>query len=231
MLVMPTNGSYPWLHYWAGRAPGSVGHLYSPGGQRGPYPWLPFALDNGAFTGFDEREWFALLRWTCLCGSRPLWAAVPDVVGDAAATSERWQRYAGEVARFKYPTAFVVQDGHQVVDVPPTAAVVFVGGSTEWKRQTITYWCDHFPRVHVGRINTYRWLRYCADAGAESCDGTGFGRGDKKQLAGLMQFLREEEAGARRIHQRQRADCLPTKGNWAADESINQTETEESSCD
>jgi hypothetical protein len=193
MMVMPANGSYPWLHYWAGRMPGCVGHLYSPGGQREPLPWLPYALDNGAFTGFDEDRWRALLRWSILWGIKPLWAAVPDKVGDPKETSRLWNMHYMTVHSFGMPCAFVVQDGHLAVDVPGVAAVVFVGGSTAWKERTVSYWCEHFPRVHVGRVNGYRMLRRCSDAGAESCDGTGWGRGDKRQLAGLMQFFREEE--------------------------------------
>ncbi len=208
MIVMPSNGSHWWLHRQAGRAEilgrKMVGHLYSPGGQRGPFPHLPFALDNGAWGAFKngrgwvEGEWRSLLNWACLSGSVPMWAAVPDAVGDAAQTCQMWMEYAVVVTRYGWSKAFVVQDGMTLRHVPPDADVVFVGGGTEWKRKTITYWCEHFPRVHVGRINTYRWLRYCADAGAESCDGTGFGQGDKKQLAGLMQFFREEEADVNR---------------------------------
>ena len=190
-MVMPSNQSNPWVHYWAGHRPGSVGHLYSPGGQRGPYPWLPFALDNGAFSGFDAGRWLALMRWACLSGHRPLWVAVPDCVGDAKRTTAMWEGYAPKAAAFGWPLAFVVQDGHLDSDVPGSAAVVFVGGSIEWKRKKINYWCERFPRVHVGRINTYEWGRYCYDAGAESIDGTGMNRGDKKQTAGIMKLLRE----------------------------------------
>lgn len=45
---------------------------------------------------------------------------------------------------------------------------------------------------HIERINTYRWHRVCADAGAESVDGTGWFRGDKEQLEGLRRFLAEQ---------------------------------------
>lgn len=188
---MPSNQSNPWVHYWAGRKPGSVGFLFSPGGEYGPYPWLPFALDNGAFKGFSESRWKSLTRWACLSGYRPLWLAVPDRVGDAKKTSSLWQEYAPWSRGFGWPLAFVVQDGHTLQDIPTDAAVVFVGGSTDWKRRTIPYWCDGFKRVHVGRINTYRWARYCYDAGAESIDGTGMNRGDKKQLAGIIKLLEE----------------------------------------
>ena len=190
-MVMPTNGSYPWLHYWAGRASGCVGHLYSPKGQRGPYQWLPYALDNGAFAGFDEGEWKALLRWACLSGAAPLWVAVPDVVGDAKATSAQWDTYSPEASRFGWPLAFVVQDGHEPADVPGGADVIFVGGSTEWKWASLDTWCAAYDRVHVGRVNSPERLYQCHRLGVESVDGTGWGRGDSRQLAGLLRYLEE----------------------------------------
>lgn len=83
-------------------------------------------------------------------------------------------------------------------DVPSDADVIFVGGSTEWKRQAIVPWCQRFPRVHVGRINTDKWLRYCEAAGAESVDGTGWFRGrlmgngvDTGQAKELTEWLAE----------------------------------------
>jgi hypothetical protein len=64
MIVMPSNWSAGLVHYLAGIYPGMIGHLYSPKGQRGPYPWLPYALDNGAFKNFDKYAWVKLLRWS-----------------------------------------------------------------------------------------------------------------------------------------------------------------------
>lgn len=194
MMIMPSNMSIPWVHYWAGRIPGSMGHLYSPGGQRGPYPWLPYALDNGAFTGFCEKEWRALLNWACLCGTPPLWIAVPDSPGDYVGTTRRWAKYHKEAARFGWPLAFCVQDGHCALDVPSEASVVFVGGGTEWKHKHIEYWAARFDRVHVGRISSPPLLRRCADAGVESIDSTAFrsGKNNQGSVRGLMKFLEEE---------------------------------------
>lgn len=199
MLIMPANGTHSWAHYWAGRMPGSMGRIFSPGGQRHPVPWLPWALDNGAFTGFDERRWLALLDWSDGKHPRPLWAACPDAVGDCVATKAMWTRYNGEIIAHGIAPAFVVQDGAEAADVPDDAAVVFVGGSTKWKESTLDYWCARFGRVHVGRVNGYRMLRRCADAGAESCDGSGWGRGDQNQLDGLFRFLEEEERNDRAL--------------------------------
>jgi hypothetical protein len=86
-------------------------------------------------------------------------------------------------------------------DVPHGASVVFVGGSTAWKWRTVSNWCRDFPRVHVGRANTYKRLWQCHEVGAESCDGTGWMRGDQKQLRGLFEYLAESSGEKPRAQQ------------------------------
>lgn len=199
MLVMPANNSKWQVHYWAGKY-GGLGHLYSIGSQRGPYPHLPYALDNGRFPAWSSgKEWdleayLSLLEWSMDASIKPLWVLVPDIVADAEGTLREWDLWSTAILELipGATLAFAAQDGMSPDDVPANADVVFIGGSTEWKRQAIRPFCAAHPRVHVGRINTYRWLCYCADAGAESVDGTGWFRGDKKQLAGLEQFLSEQ---------------------------------------
>ena len=92
---------------------------------------------------------------------------------------------------------FAVQDGMTVDDVPSNADVIFVGGTTEWKWQTVAMWCKAFQRVHVGRVNEYKRLWMCHDAGAESCDGSGWTRGDQRQFRGLLAYLEESTNGGR----------------------------------
>jgi hypothetical protein len=200
MIVMPSNWSKAIVHYWGGAYPGALGHLYSPGSQRGPWPWLPYALDNGRFAcwakgaEWDEVAYTALLEWAHLArmrGQAPLWALVPDVVADREGTLREWDRWVPLLKSFKFPIAFAVQDGMLKEDVPTEADVVFVGGTTAWKWLQLPYWCQHFPRVHVGRVNSYRRLVFAERCGAESVDGTGWGRGDQVQLGGLVQYLRE----------------------------------------
>jgi hypothetical protein len=205
MIVMPANNSKWQVHYWQGRH-GGLGHLYSPGSQRGPYPHLPYALDNGAFPAFtkgvewDEMAWLALLGWASAQDIKPAWVLVPDVVADRVATIERWEEYAPLTKRVLpgVALAFAVQDGMRVDDVPQSADVVFVGGTTDWKWATAGMWCQHFSRVHIGRVNSYRRLMDAASCGAESTDGTGWFRGDKQQLRGLERFLLEQSANAGR---------------------------------
>lgn len=49
MIVMPAN-STGWFWHSLARETGRIGHLYSPRAQTGPWPWFPYALDNGAFS-------------------------------------------------------------------------------------------------------------------------------------------------------------------------------------
>lgn len=198
MRVMPANNSKGIVHFWAGRYYhiGAIGHLYSPPGYQQPVPWLPYALDNGAFPCWQSGKQWDVDAFLVMCekaarsGQPPLWCLVPDVVADCDATLDRWHEWAPRIRReFGFPLAFAAQDGMTVKEVPGDAEVVFIGGGTEWKRQNIAAFCATFGRVHVGRINTERWLWYCYDSGAESCDGTGWFRGNKQQLRGLENYL------------------------------------------
>ena len=205
MMVMPANNSSAIVHYWAGAYPGSVGWLIGPraAAKSKVRPWLPYALDNDAYSAFtsgaewDESAWREMLTWARWQASKPRWAIVPDVVADAAGTLRNWLRYSGEVAAHGFPLAFAVQDGMTPSDVPSGAAVVFVGGSTPWKWRTVPMWAQAFPRVHVGRVNSPEKLWHCHDLGVESVDGTGWfraGEGEGKQ-GRLERFFRGERDG------------------------------------
>jgi hypothetical protein len=210
MRIMLANTTGIKTGYLAGRYPGKIGHLHSPQVKRnppGPFTFLEFrfALDNGAFAAGDkwsEDEWMRMLEWAKLSGQNPLWALVPDVVGDRDGTLAKWTRYAPILRRYGWPLAFAAQDGMTSIDVPGDADVVFVGGSTDWKWKTVPMWCGEFERVHVGRVNTYRHLWKCDDAGAESCDGTGWMRDvGGKQYRGLEAYLAESAGSRKRVTQ------------------------------
>jgi hypothetical protein len=164
---------------------------------------MPYALDNGAykaFTGgkpFDSGAFFNLCDWAKASGVAPRWVLVPDVVAEPKATLYAWDHYWLRCQEYGWPIAFAAQDGHTIHDVPVNADVVFIGGTTEWKRKNIYRFSSVHQRVHVGRINTYKWLSVCSRAGCESVDGTGYFRGDKQQLGHLIDFL-EEQRGTHR---------------------------------
>lgn len=204
MIVMPANAT-GWFWHALARETGRLGHLYSPGAQRGPWPWFPYALDNGAFSCWDrtknafddekwritEAAWQRLLFWAAAAPRRPMWAIVPDVPGDAQRTLDRWSQLAGTLGDL--PIAIAVQDGLEPSHVKALKVqpqVVAVGGTTEWKWATWTKWVQAFPRVHVLRVNAPTKLEELEAGGVESCDGTGWNRGDRKQTAGLEEWAR-----------------------------------------
>ncbi|HEX8184352.1 MAG TPA: hypothetical protein VF747_06365 [Blastocatellia bacterium] len=164
MMVMPANSSKALVHHWATKYSGLLGHLYGPTGQRGPYRWLPYALDNNRFpawengTAWSEPAYLQLLEWAyraALAGQPPLWALVPDVVADRDGTLKEWDKWSVVVESYGFKLAFAVQDGMTRKDVPNNADVVFIGGTVAWKWKTAPQWCAAFPRVHIGRVNTY----------------------------------------------------------------------------
>jgi len=199
LMMLIHNGS-GLFHYWAGKYPGRLGWIVGPNAYKKHrfWPWISYALDNDAFAAWtngkpwDEGAFFEMLQETKLQPVKPLWVIVPDVVGDLEATKNNWKQYADRIAGFGWPLAFAVQDGMTREDVPTDAAVVFVGGSDDrnWKWRTAHYWCDHFERVHIGRVNSVRRVRYSEKIGAESADGSSWFRDpSRSRLKDLENWL------------------------------------------
>jgi len=155
---------------------GYIQNLHNGGVGQGIIAGYPWMLDNGAFSDkWCEAAWLAALeKWqpyaaTCIA------AVCPDVVGDAAATLERFAKYAPVIREYGYPVAFVTQDGLHMADVPwGEFDVLFVGGSTEHKlRHAYPFLGEAKQRgvwVHVGRVNSAKRIE--AFWMADSCDGT-----------------------------------------------------------
>jgi hypothetical protein len=208
LIVMPAN-STGWFWHCLARETGRIGHLYSPGAQRGPFPWFPFALDNGAFSCWDrhanvfdfdkwnliEPKWQRMIEWAGLGAQTPRWAIVPDVPGNAEATLERWGKYVQRVHDCEINAAIAVQDGmtvEQVKALRPGPVVICVGGTDEFKWGTLQQWTANFPRVHVLRVNQPDKLNFLESLGVESCDGTGWNRGNRKQTKGVEEWARNK---------------------------------------
>lgn len=194
-MVMPSNNTSALVRQLGRLFPGNMGLLVGPGGWREPASYLPYALDNGAYgahingTEWKADEWLTLLEIACASRIKPIWAAIPDKVADAMTTRTMWREWSPFVREHGIPCAFVVQDGMEPHHVPEDADLVFVGGSTTWKWANLAMWTSSFPRVHVGRVNTLKWLLKCEEVGAESCDGTGWFRGDIPQTRELVQYI------------------------------------------
>ena len=157
---------------------------------------MPFAMDNDAFSAWtkqrewDHTAWVRMLQQVKASGLTPRWILVPDVVTDRDATLKKWDKHRDEAAAWGWPLAFAVQDGMTTGDLPD-APVLFVGGSTDWKWESLEMWVKTGRRIHVGRVNEVDKLAYCEALGVESVDGTGWMRGtsEGRQARDLADWL------------------------------------------
>lgn len=183
-----------------------LGVIVGPGG--GTSAAIPsfgcYGADNGCFSKgdqFDADVWLAWLNTLPRAGC--LFATAPDVVGDAAATLTRSAPYLETIRGMGFPAALVAQDGLEDLEVPwDTFDVLFIGGSTEWKLSpaAASLMAEAKARgkwVHVGRVNSYKRLRWSADNLADSADGTFLAFGPKAnwpRLLGWLDRMAQEEA-------------------------------------
>jgi hypothetical protein len=165
--------------------PDSLGHLLTPGNgitvasllKTG----LPFACDNGAYSGLDEAA-FRKMLGKVAGAPRCLFVVVPDVVADARATLALFGRWAPECRAAGQPLAFVGQDGAEDCDLPwADFDAFFVGGSTRWKLSgaAADLGAEAKARgkwLHMGRVNSMRRLRIAYRLGCDSVDGSSYSR-------------------------------------------------------
>lgn len=202
MLTLVANHKSWWIHYWCGKGHSQdvqlLGHIWSPGGTITVYPELPYALDNGRYAIEENGGNWDGDRFLDHCdqirhlSKPPLWIVAPDRRRDAAATLELWREWEPQLRKYQVPLAFVLQDGIRLEDIPETAGCLFVGGSDQWRYpllpEIVTFGKATHRPVHVGRVNGDR-LWQCHRIGVTSTDGSGYHRGDPKQLAKLERYL------------------------------------------
>ncbi len=158
------------------------GQLRTPLNGNRHVPGVPYGVDNGSFSRFDEHRWRRLLEEVDRDRDDLLFVALPDVVGDALRTLELWEWWAREVPD-GLPLALVIQDGIEHVRIPwDRLAAVFIGGTTAFKYSPQAVAAARAARmmgkwVHVGRVNTPGRLRVWRDL-ADSVDGSGISRYD-----------------------------------------------------
>lgn len=160
-----------------------VGHLIVPKAWSVPssltiYPGL-WAMDNGAFSGFDEGAYVRMLE--AFQGvPECLFVTAPDVVADAASTLRRWPFWSRLLRGLGYRPAFVAQDGLTPDRIPwDEMGALFIGGSTAYKESSdVRTLCGIAKAkgiwVHWGRVNGKRRYELALKAGCDSIDGTGF---------------------------------------------------------
>lgn len=159
-----------------------------------------WAADNGCFSDkWDPdrwADWLHRMRRVPDC----LWAVVPDVVGDALATTDRFHEWAPIVDDLGYPSAYVAQNGATPATIPwDHIACVFLGGDTRWKLSQHAEAIAREARLqnvwsHMGRVNSARRLRIADSWGVDSCDGTFLAFGPDKNVPRLVAMLARTEA-------------------------------------
>lgn len=172
---------------------GLLGCMITPKqGNKLPAPPAAFAVDNGCFgQGYPGDKafcWF-LMHMSAQARERCLFATAPDVPFDAAATIERLDRfYMLMRGKWGLPVAFAAQNGLENMDVPWSKFdVLFLGGDTEWKlgpeaRDLVRQAKERYKKVHMGRVNSLKRLKYAEAVGCDTADGTFLVKAPDKNL-------------------------------------------------
>jgi hypothetical protein len=171
---------------------GLLGQMVTPNSGNRLEPDVWWALDNGCFSdNWSESKWLTTAeRYASERGC--VFAVVPDVVGDAAATDALWERYAEQVRHIGYRAAYVTQNGCQ--SIPSDADAVFTGGDDAWKLGPEAHTLIQKAKAlglwtHMGRVNSLRRLRVAVRDGYDSCDGTYLAFGPDTNLPRLLRYL------------------------------------------
>lgn len=147
-------------------------------------PQLPdahFAIDNGAFAGFDRDAWISLLKRELPRQHLCRFVTLPDIVGSARRTLESFDYWCYRVSG--WPRALVIQDGIEDLPIPwDRLEAVFVGGTTGFKFSKAAADVIRTAQAvgdiwtHAGRVNTPGRYEYFAELKVKSIDGTGLSR-------------------------------------------------------
>lgn len=142
---------------------------------------FPYAVDNGAWSSHTKGIPHDVARFHRLAlryGAGADFVVAPDIVAGGLASLRLTVSWLPRLD-FCPLRLFPVQDGMAPADVAPYLGHdvgIFIGGSAAWKERTADAWGDLAVRLgcylHVGRVNTARRISICAQAGADSFDGT-----------------------------------------------------------
>lgn len=177
---------------------GRLGYIDTPAqGNRRP-DGVTWCADNGRFgKGWPGADaWWAWLQSHAGDAESCAFVTAPDVVADAAATLAESLPWLPQIRSLGYPAAFVAQDGSEAPGMVPwdDFDVLFIGGSTGWKlgaaaRSLVAEAKGCGKRVHMGRVNSARRLRYAQAIGCDSVDGTFLTFGPDVNLPRLLGWL------------------------------------------
>ena len=151
--------------------------------RRDPLGMIPYGLDNGAYSDFNEERWLRMVeaaQGDVLCK----WIVMPDRVGDAEYTTSLFNEYREHFINCAFETdklAYVIQNGVRDEMIPwDKINCIFVGGDDLFKDgQLARDICIKAKalglQVHVGRVNGPQrfvsWFDF-----ADSVDGSGLAK-------------------------------------------------------
>lgn len=161
-----------------------------------------WAMDNGAFGGFDADAFRRMLRrYAPYASPTLLFVTAPDVVAQAEATLELFTIWEPQLHAVGWPLALVAQDGLRPADVPwDSIEALFIGGSTDWKlgpeaRQLVGLAQRRGKWTHMGRVNRNARMRYALRLGVDSIDGTSFSRWPDVHIPRAARVVRRFQGG------------------------------------
>lgn len=151
-----------------------------------------YAIDNGAFGGFREKDFFSLLDREHGNQDHCLFVCCPDKVGDHAETLAMFAKWSGKIADRGWKRAFVAQDGATPETVPwDEIACLFVGGKDPWKdskevEALLKAAQEREKHTHVGRVNAVDRFLHFLKLDVDTCDGSGVARYSNEKLPRLL---------------------------------------------
>jgi hypothetical protein len=157
---------------------------------------LPWAADNDGFGGFKPDPYLKMLK-TLRDVPKGRFVTAPDKIYDAETTLVMFNEWEPIIRSYGLPVALVGQNGLEDLEVPwDRIDAFFVGGDDAWKegasaRRLIAEAKTHGKWVHVGRVNGPVRMWYAYHAGADSIDGSSFGRFPRKYMADGIRWLDE----------------------------------------
>lgn len=164
---------------------------------------FPYAIDNGAWTAYQQQQPIDLVKFGKLLdklGAGADWIALPDIVAGGLKSLDLSMEWKDRVLAVNPMVLLPVQNGMTVRDVEGIVCPqvgIFVGGDDVFKLSMMAEWAD-FARAkgawcHIARVNTVKRIRKCALAGATSFDGKAASmylvEQPKLQRARLQQFF------------------------------------------
>lgn len=172
---------------------GIIGYIDTPAQGNKREPNVQWCADNGCFSSrWEASHWW---KWLNRQERTMRFAVCPDVVSDWDRTRYLFDEWQPKMKVEGFPVALCAQDGAVESDIPwSDIDCLFIGGSTEWKlssntERLVSVANERGLWAHVGRVNSYKRLRWARDIGANSADGTMLVFNPTKRLADLKRWL------------------------------------------